>query len=156
LNIAASWTLQNNYQLEKGLEWAIMATAADFPGNPASFPALTTKIMVLDKLGRSGEAEPVLKIALPLGSINELQQFGRQLLVIKQPSSALEVFQYNFNKNPDQFITLIGMARGLSANAEYIKALEFAGKALPLAPNDASKQAVQGMMDKLKEGKDIN
>ena len=41
-------------------------------------------------------------------------------------------------------------------NGEYAKALEFAKKALPLAPNDASKQAVQGMIDRLAAGRDIN
>jgi hypothetical protein len=50
----------------------------------------------------------------------------------------------------------MGMVRGLSANGEYAKALEFASKALPLAPNDANKQAVQAMIEKLKSGKDIN
>ena len=68
----------------------------------------------------------------------------------------MEVFQFNYNKNPDQFITLVGMARGLSAIGDGPKALEYANKALPLAPNDANKQAVQGMIDKLKAGKDIN
>jgi hypothetical protein len=34
--------------------------------------------------------------------------------------------------------------------------MEFANKALPLAPNDANKQAVQAMIEKLKAGKDIN
>jgi len=38
----------------------------------------------------------------------------------------------------------------------YPKAIEFATKALSLAPNDANKQAVQAMNDKLKAGKDIN
>lgn len=156
LNIAASWTLQNNYQLEKGLEWAMMATSRNFPGDPNSFPALSTKALILDKLGKSGEAAEVIKSALPLGNIGELQQFGRQLLTAKKPQAALEVFQFNYDKNPNQFITLIGMMRGLSANGEYAKALEFGKKALPLAPNDANKQAVQTMIDKLKEGKDIN
>ena len=48
------------------------------------------------------------------------------------------------------------MARGLSANGEYAKALEFANKALPLAPNDQTKMAIQTMIDKLKTGTDIN
>jgi hypothetical protein len=30
----------------------------------------------------------------------------------------LEIFQFNYNKNPNQFITLTGMARGLFANRE--------------------------------------
>lgn len=156
LNIAASWTLQNDYQLEKGLEWATAATSPSFPGDPTSFPALTTKAGILDKLGKSEEAAAVIKGALPFGTIGELQQLGRQLLTAKKPQAALEVFQFNYNKNPNQFTALMGMARGLSANGDYGKALEFANKALPLAPNDANKQAVQTMIEKLKAGKDIN
>jgi tetratricopeptide (TPR) repeat protein len=156
LNIAASWTLQNNYQLEKGLEWATLAADSKFPGDSTSFPALSTKAAILDKLGRSDEASAVIKSALPFGSIVQLQQLGRQLLAAKNPKAALEVFQFNYDKNPNQFASLVGMARGLSANGEYAKALEFANKALPLAPNDANKQAVQAMIEKLKAGKDIN
>ena len=156
LTIAANWTLQNDYQLEKGLEWATQASGAKFPGDPNSFPALSVKAGILEKLGRSDEAAAVVKAALPMGTMGELQQFGRQLLTAKKANAALEVFQFNYNKNPNQFITLVGMARGLSATGDYPKALEFATKALPLAPNDANKQAVQTMIDKLKTGKDIN
>ncbi|MDQ3797938.1 MAG: DUF2911 domain-containing protein [Acidobacteriota bacterium] len=156
LNIAASWTLQNNYQLEKGLEWATKATGPNFPGDPTSFPALSTKALILDKLGKPDEAAAVIKSALPFGSVVQLQQLGRQLLAAKNLKAALEVFQFNYDKNPNQFAALVGMARGLSASGEYAKALEFANKALPLSPNDASKQAVQAMIEKLKAGKDIN
>lgn len=156
LNIAASWTLQNDYQLEKGLEWATKATSPTFPGDPTSFPALSTKAAILEKLGKSAEAATVIKSALPFGNVGQLQQLGRQLIAAKNPKAALEIFQFNYDKNPNQFAAVIGMARGLSANGEYAKALEFANKALPLAPNDAGKQAVQAMIDKLKTGKDIN
>ena len=156
LNIAASWSLQNDYQLEKGLEWATAATSPKFPGDPTSFPALSTKAMILDKLGKSDESAAVIKSALPFGNASQLQQLGKQLLAAKKPQAAIEIFQFNYEKNPNQFIALIGMARGLSANGEYTKALEFANKALPLAPNDANKQAVQTMIEKLKAGKDIN
>lgn len=156
LNIAAGWTLQNNYQLEKGLEWATMATSQSFPGDPTSFSALSTKAGILNKLGKSDEAAVVIKNSLPFGNVGQLQQLGRQLLVAKNPKAAMEVFQFNYDKNPNQFAALVGMARGLSANGEYAKALEFANKALPLAPNDANKQAVQAMIEKLKVGTDIN
>jgi tetratricopeptide (TPR) repeat protein len=156
LNIAASWCLQNNYQLEKALEWATAATSPEFPGDPTSFPALSTKALILDKLGRAEEAAAVIKSALPYGGVVELQQLGRQLLAAKKSQAALEVFQFNYNKNPNQFIALIGMARGLSANGEHAKALEFANKALPSAPNDSNKQAVQAMIEKLRADKDIN
>jgi tetratricopeptide (TPR) repeat protein len=156
LNIAANWALQNNYQLDKALEWATLATGPNFPGNPSSFTALSTRAAILDKLGKGDEATAVIKMALPFGNINQLQQAGRQLIVAKKPKLALEVFQFNFNKNPNQFITLVGMARGLSATGDTSKALEYATKALPLAPNEANKKAVLEMIGKLKEGKDIN
>lgn len=156
LVIAANWALQNNYGLDKALEWANMASAPTFPGDPTSFAALSTKAVILERLGRSDEAAEVTKKALPFGNPGQLQQFGRQLLAAKKPKAALEVFQYSYNKAPDQFITLAGMARGFSANGDYPKALEFASKALPMAPNDQAKAAVQGMIDKLKSGKDIN
>jgi hypothetical protein len=156
LNVAASWTLQNNYQLEKGLEWATLASGPTFPGDPTSFPAISTKAAILDKLGRSAEAAVAMKGALPYGNPVQLQQYGRQLLTAKKSKEALEVFEFNYNKNPGQFIALTGMARGLSANGDYVKALDFANKALLVAPNDPSKQAVLGMIEKLKAGKDIN
>lgn len=81
---------------------------------------------------------------------------GRQLIGSKKPKIALEVFEFNYKKNPNQFITLTGMARGLSANGEFEKALEFVKMALALAPNDANRQGVEGMIEKLKDGKDIN
>ncbi len=156
LNIAANWALQNNYRLDKALEWATLASGPNFPGDPTSFAALTTKANILDKLNRPDEAAAVVKAALPFGNAGQLQQLGRQLLSAKKSQAAMEVFQYNYNKNPTQFVALVGMVRGFSGTGEYAKALEFANKALPLAPNDNNKQAVEGMIAKLKDGKDIN
>lgn len=156
LNTAAAWCLQNNYELEKALEWAMLATRPGFPGDPTSFPAQSTKILILDKLGKSADAAAAIKTALPLGNVAQVQQLGMRLLAAKKPKIALEVFQFNYNKNPDQFLTLTGMARGLSANGEFAKALEFAKKALPLAPNESGKQAVNAMINKLNLGQDIN
>jgi tetratricopeptide (TPR) repeat protein len=154
LNIAANWCLTNNYELEKGLEWIDFAVNT-FNGSQ-KFPILATKAQLLEKLGKSDEAAAIMKQALPIGNMNELHQYGRQLMALKKPKEALEVFQMNYDKNPNQFTTLMGMTRGLSANGNYAKALEFAMKALPLAPNDPNKQAVQAMIEKLKMSKDIN
>ena len=156
LIIAAKWTLENNYEVEKGLEWATTASNQKFPGDPSSFQALSIKARILDRLGRSDESATTIRKALPFGTMSELQQFGRSLLNEKKPKTALEVFQFSHDKNPDQFITLVGMARGLSANGQYPKALEFAVKASSSAPNEVNKKAVEDMIDKLKAGKAIN
>jgi hypothetical protein len=156
LNIAAGWSLQNNYKLEKGLEWATLASGPNFPGDPTSFSALSTKAYILMKLGKADEAMAAVKKVLPYGNPGQLLQLGRQLITAKNIAGAVEVMQFNYDKNPNQFIPLVGMARAHSAKGEYAKAAEFATKALPLAPNDANKQGVQAMLDKLKGGSDIN
>lgn len=151
LNIAANWCLQNNYELEQGLAWSNFAIT-NFGGGQ-QFGVLSVKAQILDKLGKSEEANATMKQALPIGNVNNIHQYGNQLLAAKKNKEALEVFQFNYDKNLNQFVTLVGMARGLSANGDNVKALEFAMKALPLAPNDANKQAVQTLIDTIKAGK---
>ncbi len=154
LNIAANWCLNNNYQLDQGLAWSNLAINTF--GGGQQFTAISTKAQILEKLGKTDEANTTMKQAIPLANMNELHQYGRQLLTAKKPKEALEIFKINYEKNPNQFTTLMGMTRALSANGDLKQALEFAMKALPLAPNDANKQAVQAMIDKLKAGKDVN
>ena len=78
------------------------------------------------------------------------------MLAQKKNKEALEVFKMNYQKNPNQFTTLVGLTRGYSANADYKNALKYANLALPLAPNALNKTNVETMIGKLKEGKDIN
>jgi len=62
----------------------------------------------------------------------------------------------NAEKNPTQFTTTMGLVRGYSANGDYKTALKYANLALPMAPDAPNKNNVQVMIDKLKEGKDVN
>lgn len=157
LNTAAQWCLSRNYELNTALGWINLATdPVNGFGAHDEFGALSTKAQILEKMGRGEEAQAVMKAAMPLGSMLELHQYGRQLLGLKKAKEALEVFQLNHSKNPKDFTTLVGMMRGLSANGDFKKALDFGNKAVPLAPNEANKNAVLGMIDKLKAGKDVN
>ena len=97
-----------------------------------------------------------MKKALPIATMNEVHQYGRQLLGQKKNKEALEVFKSNYAKYPNQFTTLMGMVRGHSANGDYKSALNFANQALPLAPDTNNKNNVSAMIDKLKAGKDVN
>jgi tetratricopeptide (TPR) repeat protein len=153
-NQAAQWCLQRNTNLQQALAWSDSATGSNFGGDK-SFGAWTTKAQILQKLDRKMEAAEVMKTALPLGSMNEIHQYGRQLIGLKQNKEALEVFQSNFKRYPNQFTTLVGLARGYSANGDYKNALKNMTQALPLSPAQ-QKLGVEGMIEKLKEGKDIN
>ncbi|HEX7906144.1 MAG TPA: DUF2911 domain-containing protein [Chitinophagaceae bacterium] len=152
---AAQWCLQRNVNLPQALLWADSATSTGFGGDKV-FSAWSTKAQLLEKLGRANEAADMMKKALAFAGMNEIHQYGRQLLQQKKSKEALEVFKSNFAKNPNQFTTLMGMARGYAANGDYKTALKYAQQALPLAVEINNKNNVLSMIEKLKEGKDIN
>jgi tetratricopeptide (TPR) repeat protein len=154
-NQAAQWCVQNNTNLDEALLWSDSATGVGFGGD-RSFQSWSTKAQVLDKMGRTADAAEAMRKAMPYGSVFEIHQYGRQLLGMKKNKEALEVFKTNYDKNPNQFTTLVGLTRGYSANGDYQNALKYANLALPLAPNQQNKTNVETMIGKLKGGKDVN
>ncbi|MBI3138821.1 MAG: DUF2911 domain-containing protein [Sphingobacteriales bacterium] len=154
-NQAAQWCLQRNTNLDEALLWADSATSAGFSGDKI-FGAWATKAQLLQKLGRGDEAAAVMKKALPLGSMTDIHQYGRQLLGLKRYKDAFDVFKMNYDKNPNQFTTLVGLSRGYSGLGDFKNALKYANQALPLAPDEQNQKNVHSLIDKLKEGKDIN
>jgi tetratricopeptide (TPR) repeat protein len=152
---AAQWCLQRNVNLDQALQWADSASSATFGGS-AFFQPKATKAQILEKLGRSAEATALMKEALPLASMQEVHGYARSLLAQKKVKEAMEIFQLNYKKNPNQFTTLVGLSRGYSATADFKNALKFAEQALPLAPDNLNKNAVSAMIDKLKKGQDVN
>lgn len=152
---AAQFCVQNNANLDEALQWADYAIGGAFVGKK-SFTTLSTKAAVLEKLGKQSEADALMNEALPLGQVQEVHQYGRTLLSRGKKDEAFKVFKANADKNPNQFTTLMGLARGYSALGDYKNALKNAKQALPIAPNAQNKTAVEGMIKKLEEGKDIN
>lgn len=151
---AAQWCLDRNVNLEEALQWADTSISTSL-GN-RNFTTLSTRARILERLGKTTEAAAGMKEALNMGDMNQVHQYGRLLLQQKKNAEAVEVFKLNLQKNPGQYTTLMGMARGYSAIGDYKKALEMAEKALPLAPPGANKTFVERALTLLKEGKDIN
>ena len=69
---------------------------------------------------------------------------------------AFKISKLNYDKNQTAYTTNVGMGRAYSALGKYKKALEYPNTALPLAPGERSKNFITGMIEKLREGKDIN
>jgi len=152
---AAQFTANRNVNLEEGLKWANQSISEPFIGQP-NFVTLSTKATILSKLGRTAEADSIMRQALPMGNMQDLHGYARLLIQQKKMKEALEVFQINHKKNPNQFTTLVGLTRGYSANGDYKTALKYAEMALPLSPPGANKSNVESMIDKLKKGQDVN
>jgi tetratricopeptide (TPR) repeat protein len=152
---AAQYTADHNTNLEEGLAWADQAINDRFVGD-ANFVTLSTKAGILSKLGRTAEADSMMKVALPKGNMIQVHGYARQLLAQKKTKDALEVFKLNNQKHPNEYTTLLGLTRGYSAIGDYKNALKYANMALPLAPGQQAKTFTEGAIEKLKAGKDMN
>ena len=148
LNGAASWCLQHNTNLDEALTWSDNAI-----NMAPTFNNYQLKSRIQDKLGRSAEAENVLTTALDKASVQELHQYGRQLITDKKAAKALEVFQLNYKKNGDTWPTHVGLMRGYSANGDLKQALEHAQIAVKQAPDDMNRKNLEGYVKTLSEGK---
>jgi hypothetical protein len=152
---AAQWCVQRNTNLDQALQWSDTATGVNFGGDH-SFQPWATKAMVLDKLGRSAESAEVMKKALPYASMQEVHQYGRQLLAQKKTKEAFDVFKMNADKHPNEFTTNMGLARGYSGIGNYKKSLEYLLKAQPQAPDPVNKANIEKAIKLAQDGKDIN
>ncbi|MFI5150507.1 MAG: DUF2911 domain-containing protein [Bacteroidia bacterium] len=151
LEQAAEFCLQNNTNLEEGLSWSKNAVLEN-----KNFQTLSTESGLLKKLNHKQEADALMKDAMKMAAMPELHQYGKELLKEKRTAEALEVFKENALRNPNQFMTYVGLARGYSATGNYKEALKNAKLALPKAPDEGNKHGVEDMISKLEKGKDIN
>ncbi|TNE73065.1 DUF2911 domain-containing protein [bacterium] len=152
---AATYCLNNDIELEQGLSWADAAGSMTYVGQK-NFQTLSIKAKLLDKLGKTAEAQEVLKEAVPMGSIIEIHVYARELITQKRTDEALALFELNYKKDKNDFTTNYGMARGYSAKGDFKKAQKYLQTAIKLAPDDGNKQIAERYLTMLKENKDIN
>ena len=152
---AINYSVANNTNLEEALQWSDYALSGVFVGQK-NFRTLSAKAGVLTKLGRTAEADALMKEAMPMASMQELHGYGRQLIRSKRNAEALEAFKLNAQKNPNVFTTNMGLVRGYSANGDFKNALKYIKLALPQAPDKINRDAVENFIKMLEAGKDIN
>jgi tetratricopeptide (TPR) repeat protein len=154
---AAQFCAQSGTHLEDGLKWAEAAISLPFIGQ-TNFDTLSTKALILSKLGRDQEAKSAMQTALrqPGTTPMQIHQYGRQLLGAKKNDEALEVFKLNSERNGDAWPVHVGLARGFAAVGDNRQALEHARKALTQAPDDLNKKSLEAMIKALSEGQSIN
>lgn len=147
---ASSFCLENKTHLDEGYSWAKSAVLYQ-----KDFRSLSNLTAYELQFGNKKATDSLLNELLPTGTLLQVHFYGKALIAEKHPGEALKVFQYNAEKHPKEFIPLAGLARGYAANNDLKKALSYAKKALPLAPDDMNKQAVQSMITKLETGQNI-
>ena len=95
-------------------------------------------------------------LKLPGTTSLEIHQYGRQLLMAKQVDEALQVFQYNAERNGDAWPVHVGLARAYMAKGDLKQALDHAQKAAKQAPDEVNKKNLEAMVKALSEGQTYN
>ncbi len=150
---AANYCLVNNINLEEGLSWADRSVNTYF--GEANFLTLTTYAGLLEKAGRQQEADSLMKKALPMGSLLQMNSYGRTLLRMKKYQAAFNIYKMNFDKYPKDIYTNIGMVKGYAAIGNKTEAIRFAKDAKSLVPDENTKAYLDQFIQYILEDKDI-
>lgn len=154
---AATYCLQNKTNLEEAERWARTATTSTV-GGQESFATLTLLSQLQAANGHAAEAAKTMDRALddPAAQPLEIHAYGRQLLAEKKPEEALKIFQLNAKRHPNVWPVHVGLARGYAANGRTKEALAEAKLALPQAPDEPNRKALETMIQKLEAGQAID
>ena len=151
---AADFCLENDVNLEEGLSWADRSINTYF--GEANFRTLTTYAGLLEKAGRRHEADSVMKVAFPKGSIEDVYFYGSKLLRMKKYPAAFDAFKINYDKAPKNWLTNFGLAKGYAAMGDKTAALKYADNALQLVQDHDAKEYAGRFKQNLTEGKDVS
>ena len=154
--VGVYWCVEKNYELDQALAWADRAISMRVMGEK-NFRTLQAKAAVLDKMNRNEEARKLMMEAIPMGTTREVHAYGRQLLSQKLNKEAFQVFKLNYDKHPDDYYTHVGLGRAYSAMGDYKKALALMKSGLErVGTDEAAKQGIVAMIEKLQKGEDVN
>jgi tetratricopeptide (TPR) repeat protein len=171
--------LREEFTSQKGFAWQNAVAAANFCANkkanldealgwvnsfinpPRSvkyFPLYNAKGNVLTAMGKTAEADALMKeaINLPDATAFQIVGYGRALITQTRPKDAMVAFEVGFKRYPTLPPAMIGMARGYAANGDNKKALKFAQDALKVETDPQAKTVIDGLIKKLEKGESIN
>ncbi|HXB35686.1 MAG TPA: DUF2911 domain-containing protein [Puia sp.] len=153
---AAEFCLVNNVNIEEGLSWADRSIHTYF--GEANFRTLSTYAGLLNEVGRVHEADSVLKIAFPKGTIDDIYTYASNLLRMKRNQAAFNAYKVNYDKAPGIWLTNFGLAKGYAGLGDKTAALKYADKCLELLHDDnlGAKSYVTRFRQSLADGKDVS
>lgn len=150
---AAQFAQQHKKDLEEALSWAQRAVGPGF-GSQENFLSLSTLAELQAANGKAEESRKTLDRALAHNTAGpiEIHLYGRQLQAQKRNEEALRVFELNAKKHPGAWPVHVGLARGYAAVGRTKEALAEARRALPQAPDEGNRQAVEALIKQLEGG----
>ena len=126
---AASYSQQNNVNLEQGLQWADRAVAMN-----KNFNTLMSKAGILTALGRDAEAKPVKTEALSVGTEPELNAYGYQLLNNGKFDEAIHIMKLNTENHPESANAWDSLGEAYALKGDKENAIKNFKKSLSMDP----------------------
>ncbi len=148
LNQAATYCLQNDTNLDEALTWADKSIARN-----ENVTNLYIKGSLLNKLGRSSEADPVTKRVMDIArSEGDVNLVGYLYLGSGKPKEAIQVFKKNVKSFPNSWNAYDSLGEGYAANGDTKLAIENYSKALGMVNDAAQKTRISAAIQRLQAG----
>jgi hypothetical protein len=151
---AANYCLINNVNLEEALTWSDRSINTYF--GEANFLTLSTQAGLFEKLNQKAKADSIMKKALPMATLLQMNSYGRTLLRQGKKKEAYDIYKMNYDKYPRDIYTTIGMVRGYAAIGNPKEAMNYAAKIYGLTTDNNTKAVADKLIADIKAGKDIN
>jgi len=129
---AARYSLTNNTDLEQGLKWIDQAIITA----PNNFNALQVKSGILTKMGKTTEADKLMKDAMVNASENDINLYAYNLLGQGKHDQAIEAFISNTKRFPNSANAWDSLGEGYATKGDKDNAVKSFKKSLSLNPPD--------------------
>jgi tetratricopeptide (TPR) repeat protein len=146
---AATWLADNNMDLDQALKWA--NESSQIP----QFQNLQTKSRILAMMGKKEEADAAFKLAMEKANVIDAYNYARTVQRQGKQDEALAVYRTLKKKDPDSWITHLGLARVSVATHDVAGAKNEMQAAITGAP-EGQKPMLEKLAKRLDDGEDIN
>lgn len=145
-NQAANYCVTNNTNLDEALTWVEQAIAFGGGAN-----AQLMKARVLAQMGKTKEADDLIKTTLETATENEINNYGYQLLGQKKIKEAVEVFKVNVRRFPKSWNTYDSLGEALDLAGDKKLAIDNYKKAMQMTTDETQKKRIDGILKKLQQ-----
>lgn len=147
---AASWCLDNNYNLEEALKWEDTSIQ-----NEGRFENWETKSRIMDAMGKKDEAAKALATALDRANAQQLYVYARGLQRQGDTKRAFELYPMVAKKDANHWLAHLAQARLASNAGDFATATKELKLSIADAPA-ANKPFLEPMLAKAEGKTDFN
>jgi len=147
---AATYLVDNKGNMEEALKYSNRSIQ-----NEDRFENEMTKARVLDAMNKGDEAAAIRAKTLASGTIIQVHNYARGLMIAGKKQDGLDIFQINIKKDPNNWIVHSEIARIAVSKGDFDTAVKEMKLSAAGAP-DPAKPQIQGLLKRVEAKEDIN